>query len=146
MNSTFSASTSIIIEAPVNKVWEALTNPEIIKQYLHGTNTKTDWVVGHPITWSGEWNGKPYEDKGEVLAFESNKIVKTSHWSPLAGQEDKPENYHIVTYELSSDNNKTRLTLTQGDNSSQEDVESMVENGWKPILLQIKELLEMKYG
>ena len=144
MNDTFSASTSIIIEATVNKVWNALTNPEIIKQYLHDTNTKTDWVVGHPITWSGEWNGKPYEDKGEILTFEQNKIIKISHWSPLSGQEDTPENYHIITYELSCDKNKTILTLTQGGNSSQEDVNSMIENGWKPILLQIKELLEMK--
>lgn len=144
MDNTFSASTSIVIVAPVNKVWDALTNPEIIKQYLHGTSTKTDWVVGHPITWSGEWNGKPYEDKGEVLAFEKNKIIKTTHWSQLTGKEDKPENYHTIIYALEGDDHQTTLTLTQGNSPSQEDAESMVENGWKPILMQIKELLETK--
>ena len=82
-NKTYSAQTSITIEASIDRVWNALTGPKEIKKYLHGTNTKTDWVVGHEITWSGEWNGKAYVDEGEVLAYEPKRIIRTSHWSPL---------------------------------------------------------------
>src|SRR5205807_9908914 len=53
-----------------------------------------------PITWKGEWQGKTYEDKGTVLAVEPNKLLRITHWSPMGGSEDKPENYHTVTYEL----------------------------------------------
>jgi len=142
MIETSSAQTSVTINAPIDKVWDALTNPKEINQYLHDTNTKTDWVVGHEITWSGEWNGKAYVDKGEVLAYEPKKIIRTSHWSPLSGTEDKPENYHIITYELSERDNKTTLTLTHGNSPTQEDADKMVKSGWEPILQQIKLLVE----
>ena len=142
MDKTFSAQTSVAIIAPIEKVWDALTNPDEIKIYLHDTDTKTDWVVGHEITWSGVWNGKAYTDKGEVLAYEPRRLIKTTHWSPLSGAEDKPENYHIVTYELLSNGNETTLTLTQGNSPTQEDADKMIKGGWEPILQQIKELLE----
>ncbi|MGO4433808.1 SRPBCC domain-containing protein [Paenarthrobacter sp. RAF9] len=52
------------IPANRQKVWEALTDPALIKQYFLGTNVETTWRVGDPITYSGEYNGKSYEDKG----------------------------------------------------------------------------------
>ncbi|HXN57096.1 MAG TPA: SRPBCC domain-containing protein, partial [Candidatus Angelobacter sp.] len=64
MKGTFTAEKRITINGSVDAVWDALTKPELVKQYLHGTNMKTDWKVGSPITWSGEWKGKPYQDKG----------------------------------------------------------------------------------
>lgn len=68
MNNSFVAETQVTIHAPVDAVWRALTEPELVKQYLYGTQVETDWQVGSPITWRGEWKGQPYEDKGEVLA------------------------------------------------------------------------------
>lgn len=139
----YDAVATISIDVPVEKVWDALTNPEIVKKYLHDTNTVTDWKVGSPITWHGVWNGKPYEDKGVVLAYEPNRLLSTTHWSPLSGTEDKPENYHTVTYELtSSQNGSTHLVLTQSNNPTQEAADSMVKNGWMPILQIMKSLLE----
>ena len=63
----FEAIKTLAIEAPPAKVWRALTDPDQVREYMHGTNLATDWVVGDPITWSGEWKGKPYMDKGTVL-------------------------------------------------------------------------------
>lgn len=140
---TYDAVATIYIKAPVEKVWDALTNPEAIKQYLHDTNTVTDWNVGSPITWHGVWNGQPYEDKGIVLKYEPGKVLSTTHWSPMSGAEDKPENYHTVTYELTSlQDGGTQLALTQSNNPTQEAADSMVENGWLPILQTMKALLE----
>ena len=142
MKESFVAEKRITINAPVHAVWDALTKPELVKKYLHGTNMKTDWNVGSPITWSGEWKGKPYGDKGTVLEVQPKKLLKTSHWSPMGGSEDKPENYHTVTYILTEQNGKTLLTLRQDNNPSQKAADKMAENNWGPVLEGLKAVVE----
>jgi uncharacterized protein YndB with AHSA1/START domain len=56
------ARTSLSIAAPAARVWDALVNPQLIKQYMFGTTAVSDWQQGSPIIWRGEWKGKPYED------------------------------------------------------------------------------------
>ena len=46
-------------QTPRFEVWEALTSPQMIQQYLFGTQVTTDWQVGSPITYRGVWQGKP---------------------------------------------------------------------------------------
>jgi uncharacterized protein YndB with AHSA1/START domain len=138
----FEAVTSVTIDASVEKVWEALTDPAKIKQYLHGTEMSTDWKVGSPITWRGEWQGRAYEDKGKVLAVEPGKLLRCTHWSPMGGSEDRPENYHTVTYELSAENGKTSLKLTQDNNATQEEADKMAANNWAPVLQGLKTTAE----
>ncbi len=70
MNKKFTAKASTTIHAPASNVWDAITKPELIKQYMFGTDVITDWKVGHPIIYRGEWQGKPFEDKGKVLKVE----------------------------------------------------------------------------
>jgi uncharacterized protein YndB with AHSA1/START domain len=138
----FEAIKSVTIDAPRAKVWDALTNPLKVKQYMHGTTMSTDWKVGSPITWKGEWQGQSYEDKGTVLAVELEKLLKTTHWSPMGGSQDKPENYHTVTYELAEQGGTTILTLTQDNNATQEEADKMAENNWGPMLQGLKETAE----
>ncbi len=99
MDTNLIARASIAINAPSADVWDALVNPEAIEQYMFGTHVTTDWREGSPITWKGEWEGKPYEDKGVILKLEPERTLQYSHFSPLAGLPDKPENYHTVTIE-----------------------------------------------
>ena len=141
MNKTFIAKTSVIINAPVAKVWDALTKPELIKQYLFGTDVTTDWQVGSPITYKGIWEGKPYEDKGKILQIEEGKLLVSTFWSALAGKPDVPENYQTIRYELSADGDGTKLTLTQDNNASQEEANHSEEN-WKMVLDGMKKMLE----
>lgn len=137
------ASTSIDIDAPPEHVWRALTEPALVTQYMHGTELRTDWTEGGPITWSGEWQGRPYQDKGVVLRFEPPRVVSVTHWSPLTGDPDAPENYHHVTYELSPrDAGGTRLTLVHGNSPSEEAAQAMIENGWRPMLESLKRVAE----
>lgn len=138
----FNAVASVDIRATIEEVWDALINPQKVKQYLHDTNLNTDWKIGSPITWHGVWDGKAYEDKGTVLAFEPDKLLQMTHWSPLTGTEDNPENYHVVTYALTPSAGGTRLVLTQSNNATQEAADSMAEKGWLPILQKMKSLLE----
>ena len=138
----FEAVKTVTIDAPRDEVWDALTKPEKVKQYMHGTNLSTDWKEGSPITWKGEWKGKPYEDKGKVLEVEPQKRLKYTHWSPMGGSEDKPENYHTVTYELNGENGKTKLTLRQDNNATQAEADKMAEENWGPVLEGLKETAE----
>lgn len=138
----YEAISSITIRAPREKVWDALTNPEKVKQYMHGTEMSTDWMQGSPIVWKGEWKGRSYEDKGTVLAVEPMKLLSYTHWSPMGGSEDKPENYHTVTYELGGEDGETSLTLRQDNNPSQEDADKMAQNNWAPVLEGLKETVE----
>jgi uncharacterized protein YndB with AHSA1/START domain len=138
----FEAKKTVSIDAPKAQVWDALTKPEQVKEYMHGTNLSTDWKVGSPISWRGEWKGKSYEDKGKVLEVEPQKRLTYTHWSPMGGSEDKPENYHTVTYELAGENGKTKLTLTQDNNPTQADADKMAEENWGPVLEGLKATAE----
>src|SRR6202521_3912762 len=114
------ARTSISIAAPVDRVWDALVNPQLIKQYMFGTTFVSDWPPGSPIIWKGEWKGKPYEDKGKILQIEPRRLLQYSHYSPLSGLPDTPENHHTVTIELSAEGAQTRVSLSQDNNPSED--------------------------
>ena len=135
------ASATTTINAPAPKVWEALTRPELIKQYLFGTEVSTDWRVGSSITYRGEWQGKPYEDKGKILEIEPGKRLVSTFWSSLGGLPDAPENYNTVRYELAPEDGATRLTVTQDNNPSQEAADHSAQN-WRMVLDGIKQLVE----
>jgi uncharacterized protein YndB with AHSA1/START domain len=143
MKTGITGKASAIIDAPASKVWDALTSPEIIKQYFFNTDTHTDWEVGSPIRFTGEWEGKTYEDKGTVLAFEQNRRISYTYWSSMSGIEDLPENYVTVTYKLSEEKDKTRLEITQ-ENIPDEKTKEHSEDNWNKVLNNLKQLLEQK--
>lgn len=136
------ARSSITIEAPPAKVWQALVTPAAIKQYMFGTNVTSDWREGSPITWKGEWQGRAYEDKGMIRQFKPNQALQYTHFSPLAGLPDKPENYHTVSIQLSPDGDRTRVSLTQ-DNNPNEEARSHSEKNWKMMLEGLKKFVEV---
>ena len=142
MTRGFEAINRVKIDAPKADVWDALINPAKVKQYLHGTEMSTDWREGSPIFWRGEWKGKPYEDKGKVLEVKAERLIRYTHWSPMGGSEDKPENYHTVTYELAGDDGKTILTLTQDNNPTKEEADKMARDNWGPVLQGLKKTVE----
>jgi uncharacterized protein YndB with AHSA1/START domain len=139
--SKLSLTTTIDIKAPVAEVWKGLTDPEIVKQYFFGTNVKSDWQVGSPITFSGEWEGKTYEDKGTILEITPGWYVKYSYWSSMSGTEDKPENYADVTYALSEKDGVTAIAVTQ-DNIKDEGSKEHSEKNWQMVFDGLKKILE----
>ncbi len=141
MNNAFISKSSTTINAPASKVWDALTKPDLIKQYLFGTQVTTDWQVGSPISYKGIWNGKAYEDKGRVLQMEVGKLLVSTFWSSLSGLPDIPANYKTVRYELNTEGKRTRLTITQDNNDSQEEANHSEQN-WIMVLDGMKKLLD----
>jgi uncharacterized protein YndB with AHSA1/START domain len=141
MNNKLIAKATTAINASASRVWEALINPKLIKQYLFGAEVISDWKEGSPIVYKGIYEGKFYEDKGSVLKVEPEKLLLITHWSPLSGSPDTTENYHKVSYELAVVNGSTQLTITQDNNSSEEEQEQNAKF-WKMVLDGMKKLLE----
>lgn len=132
---------TIAINAAKAEVWDALVNPEKIKKYLFGTETKTDWQVGSPIVFSGMWDDKPYEDKGKVLAFEPERTLTYNYWSNLSGTEDIPENYANIIYTVEEQGDETLLTVTQDGFKDDAAVERS-EGDWSAVLEELKKVAE----
>src|SRR5213078_4488744 len=141
MPGNFIASSSIEINASADRVWSVLTDPGAIKEFMFGTEVATDWTVGGPITWRGNWKGKDYEDKGVIVEFEPGKRLVNTHFSPLSGQADAPENYHTLTWTLEPEDGKTRLTLAQ-DNNASPDEAAHSKGMWDSLVESVKNISE----
>ncbi len=141
MDQTLTAIAFVNIDASRAKVWKALTDPDAIREYMFGAAVATDWKEGRPILWKGEWEGRPYADHGMITAFQPERRLGFTHFSPRSGAEDKPENYHNITIELKSENSSTHVTLSQGNNATRED-QARYEKNWKTILESLKAYIE----
>lgn len=135
------ATASIEIAATAERIWKALTDPAAIKEYYFGTNLQSSWKVGEPITWKGEWQGRAYEDKGVIKTFDPQRTLAYSHFSPLMGKPDKPENYHNIVVSLVPSGKNTRVTLEQ-DNNATEDARAHSQKNWETMLGGLKKFVE----
>jgi len=141
MMTNYLATAETDIAAAPERVWDVLTDPEQLKELWFGAEVKTDWQQGSPITWSGEWEGKPYQDKGEILEVDPGRLLKLTHYSPLTGQPDVPENYHTLIYTLDGDGTATHLKLTQDNNASEEEAKHSQEM-WEMLVAKVKDAAE----
>jgi uncharacterized protein YndB with AHSA1/START domain len=135
------ATAAIDIQAPVTKVWDALITPETIRRYMFGTEVVSNWNEGSSITWKGVWKDKAYEDKGTILKIEPAKLLQYTHFSPLSGDKDIPENYHTLTYRLSDEGGHTHVSLSQDNNADQKAKEHSLKM-WEALLVELKKVLE----
>jgi uncharacterized protein YndB with AHSA1/START domain len=140
----------IAINAPAEKVWDVLVNPQQTKKYMFGCETISDWKPGSELLWQLIHEGKPFVAvKGNVVEIQPGKYLDYTVFDPHnPNMKDVPENYLHVTYELEHLNNETLLTVTQGDYNTVADGEKRYAEaynngeGWNPILVQIKAIAE----
>jgi uncharacterized protein YndB with AHSA1/START domain len=137
------ARAAVTIDAPSDSVWEALVNPKAIQEYMFGTEVVTDWREGSPIVWKGVWQGKPFADKGVVLRVDPGRTLRYRHFSPRSGLPDRAESYHIVTIELSHEGARTRLSLTQDNNPTDQARDHSAAN-WRSMLAALKKYVERR--
>lgn len=140
---------TITINAPVSKVWNALIDPEQTKKYMFGCETVSDWKLGSPLLWKGTYEGKEMVFvKGTIVEIVPEKLLKYTTFDPNSTIADVPENYLTVTYELETLNGQTVFTVTQGDYNTVAEGEKRYKEsynngqGWDPILVEIKKLVE----
>ena len=135
------AEADVTIKGSVSQVWDALTNPDKIKQYMFGATVESDWKVGSPMVWKGEWKGKPFEDKGRILEIQQGKRLRYSHFSPLSGAPDRPESYHTVTIQLDGPDGAIHVDLSQDNNPSEKARDDSRRN-WSMMLDGLKKAVE----
>ena len=135
------ATATTDVAASPERVWAALTDPEQIAVYMQGSRVTTTWEVGSPITWDGEYDGRAYQDKGEVLTYDEPHVLSVTHYSPMMGEPDEPENYHTLVYTLTANSDGTHLELTQDGNESEEQAEQFSQN-WQGMLDGLKSHVE----
>lgn len=141
MTTDLIAKADIDIATPAEKVWDALVDPAAIKEYMFGATVTSDWSEGSPITWSGEYEGKSYEDKGVIKEITPSKKLAYTHFSPMSGEPDIPENYHTVTITLSPKGSGTQVSLEQ-DNNDTDEAREHSEKNWKMMLDGLKKYVE----
>jgi uncharacterized protein YndB with AHSA1/START domain len=150
MSKELFVTNEVQIDAPASKVWNALVNPSETKKYMFGCETVSDWKPGSDLLWQGNYEGKDMVFvKGKIIKIEPEKFLSYTTIDPNSSIADIPENYLTVTYELQEDNGKTTLTVTQGDYATVADGEKRFRetiqgSGWEPILLKVKEQVEME--
>lgn len=108
---------------------------------MFGAEVVTDWKEGSPILWKGVWNGKAYEDKGVILQAKPMELLVLTHFSPLTGKPDTPENYHTLTYALSGDGTTTTVSLSQDNNATKTEMDH-AQKMWNSLLEGLRALLE----
>ena len=131
----------IDIDAPPERVWAALTTPDQISKWFFGVDTESDWQVGSTLVHRGEYQGQPYEDKGEILELDPPKRFVHTHWSPMSGVPDTPENAQRVTWTLDPSDGGTTLTVEE-DNLPSDEAKAISDQSWPQALEGLRGLLE----
>ena len=78
------------ISASPAQVWSALTDPEQIKKFMFGTDVQTDWQQGSSIVWKGVYEGKEYEDKGQILEIDQGALAEGHSLQPAQRPAGRP--------------------------------------------------------
>lgn len=130
---------SIAIETDACKVWDALTNPDKVRMYFFGTTLLTDWRIGSPIIFQGQYEGQQYKDGGTILAIDPLRLLQYSYWSGFSGLEDTAENYSIITYLLGDTAGGCTLTVMQEGFASVQNRDH-AERNWAMVLEKIRDI------
>jgi uncharacterized protein YndB with AHSA1/START domain len=144
MNDIFSAS--VTIHAAPAVVWDALTLPSHMAQWMGEPEMKirviTDWQVASPIAIRGIHH-VPFENNGVVLLYEQEKLLRYTHRSSISQLADRPESYSVLTFSLAPDNGRTQLWL-EIRNFPTESIQQHLEFYWRTTLTMLKEWIEKR--
>ena len=132
-----------VVDANVSAVWDALTARK--SAMFMGADVETDWGPGSPISFTGEFNGKPFKDHGEVRDFEDLRRLAFTHYSPTSGKPDVRDSYNFVDVRLEPLGERTRVKLSQtplgGERPDAQTIEAFRRN-WEVMLNGLKAAAE----
>jgi uncharacterized protein YndB with AHSA1/START domain len=129
-------TSKVTISAAKEKVWAALTKPELIKQWQYGSDLSTTWQPGTPISFLVEWPGGKFEQWGKVIEFRPSDYLSYSLFAPRPGLEDRPENYFEMRYHLAEQAGATVVTIIQNDPRPAAAGEAATDGGGENAILQ----------
>lgn len=104
-----SVTLAIVARASPAMVWQAIVDPERTPRWVGGFRFETAWVVGGSFALTGVLQGRPYTERGLLLALETGRLLRFAHWSRLWGVPDLPANRAVVTLTLEEEGDATRV-------------------------------------
>ncbi len=127
----------IYIQAPPERVWQALTDPELTPQYYFGTRIESDFRPGSPYVYRSP-DGSPMLEGTIVESDPPRRLVMT--FRPLWTGEGTPESR--VTWEITPHENQSKLALIHEGLDLNSDLGRGVQDGWTQIISAMKTVLE----
>lgn len=130
------------IAASPEKVWQALTDGTLTRQYWYGRRVESDWKVGSTVTfWYDADDGEAVSDRGIVL--ESDPPRRLSYtWHVEFIDELRDAHPSRVTFEIEPAGTDVKLTLTHDEFEPKSRILEACRLGWPVILSSLKSLLE----
>jgi uncharacterized protein YndB with AHSA1/START domain len=128
----------IYIRTTPEKLWEAITDPEIRRKYNFGATVNSDWKVGSRLQLGVPDAGMELGG-GEVLESDPpHRLVHTM--TALWSDEVKAEGVSRVTWEINQVEDSCQLILTH--DQLREGANDQIFGGWPMILSGLKTWLE----
>jgi uncharacterized protein YndB with AHSA1/START domain len=139
---------SIRLNASSNAVWEALTEPELMKSWMSDSEIEivTTWEVGSPIVINAQGVSykTSFKNTGVVLQFLKDHVLEYSHLSSLSQLPDEAENYTLIKFILQPEDDHTLLELDLS-NFPTESHYKHIDFYWTVTLEVLKRFVEEKY-
>jgi len=136
----FEARVEGVLQAPLEKVWEAFATGEGFSKIYEGITVEGDWKVGGSVVWTGEWEGKAFRDEGVVIAYDKPHRFDYTYWTSFWGLPRTPENTQTISNVFTVVSEGTKVTITQTNIPSAGSRDHSVKN-WGDILARMKERL-----
>lgn len=133
----------LLIDAPRDRVWEALTNGAFTRQYWHATDVRSDWAKGSNVEFLVESDEGPVVGcAGKVL--EADRPARLSYsWHFPLNPKCAAEEPSRVTFELEEIEGATKLVVRHDQfTSTSSETYQMVRDGWPYVLAGLKTLCE----
>jgi len=128
----------IYIRTSPDRLWEAITDPEIRRKYNFGAAPETDWTPGSKLEMTAEKAGFVLGD-GEVIEVDPpRRLVHTMR--ALWSDEVKDAGFSRVTWEIEQIEDSCRLTVTHDE--LREGANEQIFGGWPMVLSGLKTWLE----
>jgi uncharacterized protein YndB with AHSA1/START domain len=127
------------IRTTVEKLWQALMEPEFTRQFWFDTVQESEWKPG--ASWRIVKPDGSVSDSGEVIEIEPRRKLVLK-WRNEMSPELTAEGYSRLTYELEQEGESVKLTLTHVMEKAESKYIKAVSGGWPIILASLKSLLE----
>ncbi|HSJ66396.1 MAG TPA: SRPBCC domain-containing protein [Anditalea sp.] len=140
MDNNLIATRSIEIFAHLDKVWDALINPDKMKTYFFASEVKADWKEDGELLLQVNKEGGSREEKGKVLEYKPKESIKYKYWRDYKNQ--KEENHTITSYQLEQVTDASVKLTWSEEGFADEDQKQRKEDELPQILNQIKLIVE----
>jgi uncharacterized protein YndB with AHSA1/START domain len=127
------------IRTTPERLWAALTDPDMMKQYWFGMHQETDWRPGSP--WKLVFSDGRVADAGEIVEADPPRRL-VMKWRNEFRPELTAEGVATCMYEIEAVSGAVKLVITHAIDFPQSKLIEAVSGGWPKIISNLKSLLE----